>query len=290
MKQRKSERPDRGERTDGREGRAHRNHPDDDRRPRNAASGYSSLYGLNPILEALRSGRRQFEYISVLEGAREPRLRELLDLAKQARIPIRYKSRSEMERYLGNVVHQGVAARLAAARYADADDLIEELSGQTVGGTPPLAIALDGIEDPRNFGAILRTAECAGVRAVFTTERRAVGLTDVVAKTAAGALEYLRVARVSSLATLLAQLKERNIWVVGTAGDATDSYADWDWNLPTVIVFGGEGRGLHRLVRERCDTTIRIPLYGNVESLNVGVAAGVVLFEAARQRQRRSGI
>src|SRR5262249_36568329 len=170
------------------------------------------------------------------------------------------------------------------ARYADAEQLLEQL-GLAVGTPhPPLAVGLDGLEDPRNFGSILRTAECAGVVAVFTTERRAVGLTETVAKTAAGALEYVPVARVTNLPRLIEQLKERNIWVVGTAADAAMQYTEWDWTLPTTVLLGGEGAGLRRLVRERCDALVRIPVVGRLDSLNVGVAAGVVLYEALRQR------
>jgi 23S rRNA (guanosine2251-2'-O)-methyltransferase len=143
---------------------------------------------------------------------------------------------------------------------------------------------LDAIEDPRNMGSILRTAECAGVHGVFIPERRATGLTDVVAKVAAGALEYVPVARVTNLVRLIGQLKERNIWVVGTAADATQSYVDWDWKLPAAIFLGNEGQGLHRLVRESCDTLVQIPILGRLESLNVSVAAGVLLYEARRQR------
>jgi 23S rRNA (guanosine2251-2'-O)-methyltransferase len=212
-------------------------------------------------------------------------MRELLDLAKQARVPVRRVPRVEIERGAGHVTHQGIFATIAAARYADADDLLAQLAARVGSDQPPLALALDGVEDPRNFGAILRTAECAGVQAVFTSERRAVGLTETVAKAAAGALEYVPVARVTNLSRLIEQLKERNIWVVGTSVDAATEYVNWDWTLPTTVFLGGEGAGLHRLVRERCDELIRIPIVGHLESLNVGVAAGVVLYEALRQRR-----
>jgi 23S rRNA (guanosine2251-2'-O)-methyltransferase len=242
------------------------------------------IHGVIPVVEALRAGRRTIEHISIAEGARHERLRELLDLARAARVPVRRVPRIDLEQVTGAATHQGVVARIAAARYADADDLLDELAGRVGTEDPPLALGLDGLEDPRNFGAVLRTAECAGVHGVFTTERRAVGLTDTVAKAAAGALEYVPVARVTNLARLIEQLKERNIWVVGTSGDATREYTDWDWTLPAAIFLGSEGSGLHRLVRERCDTLVRIPLVGRLESLNVGVAAGVMLFEALRQR------
>jgi 23S rRNA (guanosine2251-2'-O)-methyltransferase len=242
------------------------------------------LYGVVPVVEALRGRRRSIESIAVVEGARHERLRDLLDLARAAGVPVRRVPRIEIDHALGNVTHQGVVARISAAAYADADDLLDELAAQVGTAQPPLALCLDGLEDPRNLGAVLRTAECAGVHAVFITERRAVGLTDTVAKTAAGALEYVRVARVPNLARLIEQLKERNIWVVGTTVDAPSEYTKWDWTLPTALFLGSEGSGLHRLVRERCDALVRIPIPGKLESLNVAVAAGVVLFEALRQR------
>jgi 23S rRNA (guanosine2251-2'-O)-methyltransferase len=248
------------------------------------AASSDRIHGVIPVVEALRSGRRTIEHISIAEGARHERLRELLELAKNARVPVRKIPRSDFERALGNATHQGVVAKIAAARYADADELLDELAARVGTEQPPLVLGLDGLEDPRNFGAVLRTAECAGVHGVFTTERRAVGLTETVAKAAAGALEYVSVARVTNLTRLIEQLKERNIWVVGTAGDAKREYTAWDWTVPTAVFIGSEGSGLHRLVRERCDELLRIPVFGRVESLNVSVATGIVLYEALRQR------
>ena len=156
-----------------------------------------------------------------------------VELGEQKRIPIHRVPRLDLDRNLGDARHQGVVARIAAARYADADELLESLSSTKIGTSdPPFVIGLDGIEDPRNMGSILRTAECAGVHGVFIPERRATGLTDVVAKVAAGALEYVPVARVTNLVRLIEQLKERNIWVVGAAGDAKQLYTEWDWKQP----------------------------------------------------------
>jgi len=238
------------------------------------------VYGPNAVLEALRAGKRQIETITILESARPDRLKALLDLAREKGVPVHRVPRLD----LGDVRHQGVVARIAAARYADADDLLDRLEGRIGSADPPLVLGLDGVEDPRNMGSILRTAECAGVHGVFIAERRAVGLTSVVAKVAAGALEYVPVARVTNLVRLIEQLKERNIWVVGAAGDAKQLYTDWDWKLPAAVFLGSEGHGLHRLVREHCDTLVRIPVAGRLESLNVSVAAGVLLYEARRQR------
>jgi 23S rRNA (guanosine2251-2'-O)-methyltransferase len=237
-----------------------------------------------PVIEALRAGRRAIEHVAIAEGVRHERLTELLELARNARVPIRRVPRAELDRIMGAATHQGVVARIGAANYSDADELLASLAARVQTDQPPLVLGLDGIEDPRNFGAVLRTAECAGVHGVFTTERRAVGLTETVAKTAAGALEYVPVARVTNLSRLIEQLKERNIWVVGTAGDATLSYTEWDWTLPTAVILGSEGSGLHRLVKQHCDELVRIPMAGRLESLNVAVASGVILFEALRRR------
>ena len=152
-----------------------------------------------------------------------------------------------------------------------------------------LLLVLDGVEDPRNFGAILRTAECAGVDGVVIPERRSVGLTETVAKSSAGATEYVAVAKAPNLNRLIEDLKERDIWVVGTSADAETTYVDWDWSRPTALVLGGEGKGLHRLVAENCDVLVKIPMCGKIQSLNVSVAAGVILFEARRQRTTSDG-
>jgi 23S rRNA (guanosine2251-2'-O)-methyltransferase len=242
------------------------------------------IYGPNAVLEALRAGKRQIETITILESARPDRLKPLIDLAREKGVPVHRVPRLDLDRTLGDVRHQGVIARVAAARYADADELLDQLETKVGTADPPLVLALDGVEDPRNMGSILRTAECAGAHGIFIAERRAVGLTSVVAKVAAGALEYVPVARVTNLVRLIDQLKERNIWVVGAAAEAKQSYTDWDWKLPAAIVLGSEGHGLHRLVREHCDTLVRIPVVGKLESLNVSVAAGVLLYEVRRQR------
>jgi 23S rRNA (guanosine2251-2'-O)-methyltransferase len=242
------------------------------------------IYGVIPVVEALRAGRRQIEQITIAEGARPERLRELLELARNARVPIHRVPRHVLSRGAVDSPNQGVMARVAAARYKDAEDLVDELSAKVGTEDPPLALGLDGIEDPRNLGAILRTAECSGVHGVFIPERRSVGLNETVAKAAAGALEYVPVARVTNLVRLIEQLKERNIWVVGASADGDSVYADWNWTVPTVLFLGSEGAGLHRLVKEKCDALVRIPIHGRLDSLNVSVAAGVLLYEAQRQR------
>ncbi len=258
--------------------------------PYNQSDPVNAIYGLIPVLEALRAGGKKLEQITIAEGAKHERLRELVDLARQSRVPVHRVPRLVLDRALPGVTHQGVVARSAAAMYRDATELLDELGSQVTTATPPLILGLDAVEDPRNLGAILRTAECAGVGGVFIPERRAVGLTATVAKTAAGALEHIPVARVTNLVQLIEQLKQRNIWVVGAAADGASDYTDWDWTVASALFLGGEGTGLHRLVRERCDTLVRIPLRGRIESLNVSVAAGVILFEALRQRKARTDL
>lgn len=254
----------------------------------NVAGGLAAgtrLYGVAPVLEALRAGQRPLEQITIAEGAHHFRLRELLELAHRLSVPVRRAPRAELERVVGvGVNHQGVVAAVAAARYAGTDEFLERLAARNGTDDPPLIVVLDGVEDPRNLGAVIRTVECVGAHGVVIPERRAAGLTDIVAKTAAGALERVPVARAANLARLIEQLKERNIWTVGTSIDAGMEYTEWDFRQPSALVLGGEGAGLHRLVRERCDVLVRIPMRGRIESLNVSVAAGIVLYEALRQR------
>jgi len=254
---------------------------------RDHSSSQNIVYGVNSVMEALRAGKRPIDSVTILESARPDRIKELIELARQRHVPVHRVPRIGLDRNLGPARHQGVFARVGAARYADPDELLEAISQKIGSDDPPFVMGLDSIEDPRNMGSILRTAECVGVHGVFVPERRATGLTDVVAKVAAGALEYVPVARVTNLVRLIEQLKERNIWVVGATGDAKQSYTDWDWKQPSALILGNEGQGLHRLVRETCDTLVRIPVVGHLESLNVSVAAGVLLYEARRQRNLR---
>lgn len=250
-----------------------------------SATDESHLYGVSPVLEALRAGHRRIERITIAEGAGGARFAELFELAREFRVPVRRAPRAELQRMLAaGANHQGVVAQVAAVAYAEADGLLDALTARVGTVEPPLALVLDGVEDPRNLGAIIRTAECAGVHGLFVPERRAVGLTETVAKASAGALEYLPVARATNIARLVEEFKERGIWTIGTDAEANIAYTDWDWTQPCALLFGGEGAGLRRLVRERCDALVGIPLRGRISSLNVSVAAAVVLYEAVRQR------
>jgi len=237
------------------------------------------IYGVLPVLEALRAETRRVDKVLIADGARESRLSEIIELCKSRKVAWNRVPSEQFAKHLASGVnHQGVIAFTAAADYVSTDEILDRAAD------PPLILLLDGVEDPRNLGAILRVAECASVDGVVIPERRAVGLTDTVAKSSAGAIEYVRVAKTTNLNRFIEELKEKNIWVVGTSGDAETNYTDWDWSRPTALVLGGEGSGLHRLVAENCDVLVKIPMYGKIDSLNVSVAAGVILFEAKRQR------
>jgi 23S rRNA (guanosine2251-2'-O)-methyltransferase len=240
------------------------------------------VYGVLPVLESLRANSRRIEKILIVEGAREHRIAEIIDLARAAHVPFQKVARENLSKLVEpGANHQGVVAFTASADYRDSDELLEEIAA----AENPLVLILDGVEDPRNLGAILRVAECAGASGTFIPEHRAAGLTETVVKTSAGATEYTPVAKVKNLNRLIEDLKKNNIWVVGTSGDAETNYADWDWTGACALVLGSEGKGLHRLVAENCDALVKIPMQGKIESLNVSVAAGVILFEALRQRQ-----
>ncbi|MBX3293871.1 MAG: 23S rRNA (guanosine(2251)-2'-O)-methyltransferase RlmB [Acidobacteria bacterium] len=239
----------------------------------------NSIFGVAPVIEALRSEKRRIERVLIAEGSRESRIAEVIEACKARGIPFSSVPARELAAAVPHEArHQGVVAFVSAGAYSDADGILDNSA------RPELLLLLDGIEDPRNLGAIIRTAECAGADGVFIPERRAVGLTGTVAKSSAGALEHMPVAKVGNLNRFIEELKSRNIWVVGAAGEAQLDYVDWDWTQPTALVLGAEGSGLHRLVAENCDALVKIPMYGKIDSLNVSVAAGVILFEARRQR------
>ena len=239
------------------------------------------VFGLLPVLEALRAESRRIDKVLLAEGAKEKRLSEIVELCRSHSIPFNWVPRETFAKHLDSGInHQGVLAFTAASDYVETEDILETAS------EIPLLLILDGVEDPRNLGAILRVAECAAVDGVVIPERRAVGLTDTVAKSSAGAIEYVKVAKAVNLNRFIEKLKEQNIWVVGTSMDAEMEYSDWDWTRPSALVLGGEGSGLHRLVAENCDVLVKIPMYGKIDSLNVSVAAGVILFEARRQRTK----
>ncbi|HEY8549405.1 MAG TPA: 23S rRNA (guanosine(2251)-2'-O)-methyltransferase RlmB [Vicinamibacterales bacterium] len=243
------------------------------------------VYGLNAVLEALRAGRAR--RVSLLATAGEAgggarrRVVEIVSLAEAAGVPIDTVAADVLERAARGRPHQGVLADVAEPEEWTPVDLVRAAPGV------PLLVVLDGIEDPHNLGAILRTAEAAGADGVIRQARRAAPLDGAVARTSAGALAHLRVATVVNIARALEELKEAGVWTVGLAGDAGQTYDAIDLTLPTAIVLGAGGSGLRRLVRETCDWVAAIPMRGKVGSLNVSVAAGIVLFEALRQRRAK---
>jgi 23S rRNA (guanosine2251-2'-O)-methyltransferase len=206
----------------------------------------------------------------------------LIEAARRAGIAVEKRDRRDLDELARNANHQGVIAFVAplnkANAYVEPETILDSL------GEMPLLVLLDGIEDPHNLGAILRTCEGAGVNGVFIPEHRAAGLNETVAKTSAGAMEHVRVARVTNLVPLIEDLKERGLWIVGVEGGTKTVYSNFDFKIPLALVLGSEGRGIRRLVREKCDAVVSIPMRGQLNSLNVSVAAGVVLFEVLRQR------
>lgn len=210
----------------------------------------------------------------VARGAGGPRLQEIVDLCRKASIPVRFDARSALDRAAGGENHQGVVALGAAKTYASLDDIVSRAR---------LLLVLDGVEDPQNLGAIVRTANAAGVDAVMIPERRAAGLTDTVSKAAAGALEYVPVVRIGNVTRTLDDLKKRGFWIYGLDERGPEAYDKVDYTTPTVFVLGGEGKGIHQLVRESCDVLVHIPMAGTIPSLNVSVATGIVLFEWKRR-------
>jgi 23S rRNA (guanosine2251-2'-O)-methyltransferase len=231
------------------------------------------LSGIHPIAEALRSSH-PLERVLVAKGAAGPRLQEIIDQARRAGVPVRFEPRATLDRLAGTPAHQGVVAMGAATQYADLPDV----------AAADLLVVLDGVEDPHNLGAIIRTAHAAGAGSVIIPERRSASLTDVVGKAAAGALEYLPVTRVTNINRALEDLKQRGYWIYGLDERGTETYDQAAYSTPTAFVLGGEGKGLHEQVRKHCDALVRIPMAGKISSLNVSVAAGIVLFEWKRRR------
>jgi len=237
------------------------------------------IYGINPVLEALRAGRVR----RIKVGPRaDKRIDEALAAARTHGVTIERIDPHALDRAARGGVHQGIVAELDALRDYSIDELVAGASP-----APPLMVVLDGVEDPHNLGAILRTVDAAGAHGVVRQQRHAAALDGIAAKASAGALAHVRIATVVNIARALEELKEAGLWTVGFVGDAEEPYDVVDFTLPTALVVGGEGEGLRRLTRDRCDRLVQIPMRGAVSSLNVSVATGVALFEAARQR--RSG-
>jgi 23S rRNA (guanosine2251-2'-O)-methyltransferase len=238
------------------------------------------LTGIHAVREALTAGR-PLQSIVITRGLRGERLEEIVRLARRNGISVRFEERAQVDRTAGTRNHQGVVALTAAHAAVGLEDL---LAAGGSPGTPGLLVLLDGIEDPQNLGAIVRTALAAGAGGVVIPERRAVGLTETVARASAGAAAHMRVARVTNLARAMEEIKEAGYWLVGLDEKADKRHTDIDLSVPIALVLGGEGKGLHQLVRDRCDFVVSIPAVGPIRSLNVSVAAGIALFEVVRQR------
>lgn len=232
------------------------------------------LAGLNPVLEALRAAS-PIDRVHIAKGAGGPRIQQVVDLCRQSNIPVRFEDRAALDRLARTAVHQGVVAMGAEQRYASLDE---------VAAKARMILVADGIEDPHNLGAIARTAHAAGVDALIIPERRAAGITPVVAKAAAGALEHLPLIRAGNVNRTLETLKEKGFWIYGLDERGTETYDQVTYNPPSVLVVGAEGKGLHHQVKQHCDVLVRIPMAGAIASLNVSVAAGVALFDWRRRR------
>jgi 23S rRNA (guanosine2251-2'-O)-methyltransferase len=239
------------------------------------------IYGINPVGEALKSTGRALEWVGMAKERHDLRLQRILQESRQKGIAVRVMSRAELDRMTAGKAHQGVVAMTSAKQYGDLDEVLAAKRGDY-----SLVVVLDGIEDPHNLGAILRTADAAGVDGVVIPERRAVGVTGTVAKVSSGASEHLPIAKVTNIARTVEELKTRNVWVVGLDERATQTYDSVDYKMDCALVLGAEGRGVHDLVRKKCDFLVSIPMLGKVSSLNVSVAAGVVLYEIVRQRRQ----
>ena len=233
------------------------------------------IYGINPVLEAIRAGNVRELRVAERSGGR---VADAVAAAERAGVPVRRVQSGELDRAARGGVHQGVVADVTENRDYGVGDLVTGATGA------PLLVVLDGIEDPHNVGAILRTVDAAGGHGVIRQSRRAAALDGAAAKAAAGALSHVKIAEVVNIARSVEELKEAGVWTVGLAGDSPKRYDHLDLTLPTAFVLGAEGTGLRRLVRERCDWLVSIPMQGHVQSLNVSVAAGIALFEAVRQR------
>ena len=242
------------------------------------------VIGRNAVKELL-SGGRDVDKLYITSGEREGSINQLLGIAAERGIPITECDRSRLDTMAKGGRHQGIIAIAAERNYASIDDIMNYAAEK---GEPPFIVVCDGVEDPHNLGAIIRSAECAGAHGIIIPKRRAVGLTATVAKSSAGALEHMLVAKVTNLASAIDDLKERGLWLYAADMDGS-TYYKTDMKGATALVLGSEGFGISRLVKEKCDFIVSIPLYGHVNSMNVSCAAAVLLAEVARQRNDREG-
>jgi len=239
------------------------------------------LYGLHSVEEALKVGRRRFDHVLVARERHDDRLSRLVTACREAGVRVRQEPREQLTQLAGTAAHQGVVAVVRPQELLTIEDLFRPMESRSA----RLVLALDGVEDPQNLGALLRVADGAGVDGIVLTERRSAPLSPVAVKASAGAAEHLRIARVVNLVRALEDLKEQNLWIIGLDERGSTDYDRFDFTGDCVLVLGREGAGLHDLVRRTCDHLLRIPMAGGVSSLNVSTAGAVVLYEAARQRR-----
>lgn len=238
------------------------------------------LFGIHAVEEALAARGRAFEYVAVAPGRSDARIHKITLLCRTAGVAVRSMPRDQLTRLAGTAHHQGVVAVTAEKKYSDLEDVLANKRGHF-----SFVLVLDGVEDPHNLGAIIRTAEGAGADGLVIPERRATGVTATVVKASAGASEYLPIARATNIGRAIEDLKSRNIWAVGLDERGTKRYDQVDYKMDCALVLGAEGRGLHEQVRKKCDFLVAIPMLGKVPSLNVSVAAAIVMYEIARQRR-----
>ncbi len=236
------------------------------------------VYGINAVLEALRAGAGKIERVCILRDQHNPRVQEIVDASRQAHVPVSFEQRAWLDRKSEGERHQGVLCYVSEIAALEPEEVLEQAS------SPGLVIVLDGIEDPHNLGAIIRSAEVAGADGLFLPQRRSAGLSPTVARSSAGAASHLKIARIPNLARLIELLKKNGYWVAGLDAESGRPLWEADFKAPTALVLGNEGSGLHRLVREKCDFLVSIPVRGKVSSHNVSVAAGIALYEVLRQR------
>lgn len=241
------------------------------------------IVGRNPVIEAIRSEIRHIEKIWITNDNEHPRLKDIIKAAKYKGIPLQRCSKHQLDKHQGN--HQGVIADVSTFEYTDLSVLLKKIPIKK--DTPILLIMIDQVQDPRNLGAIVRTANATGADGVLIPKNNAASVTTVVHKAAAGSTEYTPITRVTNLAQTIETLKDVGVWVVGTAEDANMSYTSADYSVPLCIVLGNEGQGIRRLVKQKCDYLVHLPMMGKIASLNVSVTAGVLLYEVLRQRQSK---
>jgi 23S rRNA (guanosine2251-2'-O)-methyltransferase len=238
------------------------------------------IVGKNPVLEALRSGR-SMNKIWIAEGSLRGTMTQVMSMAKEIKVQVQLVPKKKIDQVAEGQAHQGVIAFVAAYEYAEVEDIIQAAKEKD---EPPFILILDEIEDPHNLGSILRTADVVGAHGVIIPKRRAVGLTSTVAKSSAGAMEYVPVARVTNVVRTMEELKEQGIWMVGTDATGEQDFRQGRYDMPIGLVIGSEGKGMSRLVKETCDFTVRLPMAGQVTSLNASVAGALLMFEVYRQR------